>query len=92
MPQDFDEQKFHESLPAGLQSVIYIVANDMEDLANKCNALVGRVYENKETGEGYFISGIKQIVIVGDGRTSLYPFIHAVVLPEHENIPIVNPD
>ena len=89
MTQDFDEQKFHESLPTGLQSAIFIVADDMEDLAVKCNALTGRVYENKETGEGYFISGIKQIVTVGE---RLYPLLEAVVLPEYENIPIVNPD
>ena len=96
MTQDFDEQKFHESLPKGMRHAVFVVASDMEDLANKCNALVGRVYENKETSEGYFISGIMQIVtkdarefhITGeDEHPRPVAVIHAIVLPEYEEIP-----
>lgn len=95
MSEDFDEKAFNDSLPKGLRHAIFFSSKDMPDLALKCNALIGRVYSNKETGEGYYVSGIKQVLtatvqeFVLDGESDLpKPVIavHTLVLPEFEEI------
>lgn len=70
----------------------------MEDLASKCNALIGRVYEDSEIGEGFYICGINQVVTrdvteshIGT-ESGVVVVIHVVVFPEFEDIPIVNPN
>ena len=96
-------EEFNKSLPAELTYALFFTALTLEELAFKCNLIIGRVYEDKEIGEGYFISGIKQIVTrdmteihtMIDGENEHQRpvvVIHAIVLPEFENIPIVNPD
>ena len=96
MSEDFDAKAFNESLPKGFVHAIFFTAKDMEDLTLKCNALVGRIYSNKETGEGWFVSGIKQILksTVHEpfeaGATMQVVNIHALVLPEFEEIEVVD--
>ncbi len=96
-PIEFTPEEFNKSLPADLTHALFFTALTFKELALKCNLVIGRVYENKETGEGFFISGIKQIVtrdmtefhIVGDEE---HPkpvlVIHAIVLPEFEEIAV----
>jgi|GEM_PF-4758325 len=95
LPSEFDNESFNASLPKELRHAIFITARSMEDLAMQCNALVGRVYENEETFEGYFISGIKQVITAAVtefhmDEESQHPkpvqMIHAMVLPEFEEI------
>ena len=86
-----DEKAFQESLPKGLKYAIFFSAIDMEDLASKCNALIGRVYEDSEIGEGFYICGINQVItrevteshMSGDQPNPVV-VIHAVVFPEFE--------
>lgn len=100
---DFTPEEFHKSLPPSLAGALFITALTFEELAVKCNLIIGRVYEDEETGEGYFISGIKQIVTrdvteihtILDGESEHrrpVVVIHAIVLPEVEEIPTVSPD
>lgn len=101
MSEDFDEKAFNDSLPKGLRHAIFFSSKDMPDLALKCNALIGRVYSNKETGEGFYVSGIKQVLTATvqefllDGESDLpKPVIavHTLVLPEFEEIRKSLPD
>jgi len=92
---DFDTEAFNSSLPKDLKYAIFVSARSMEELAMQCNALVGRVYENEETREGYFISGIKHVVTAAvtefhmdekNNQPMPVQVIHAMVLPEFEEI------
>lgn len=85
---ELNSDEFNKSLPPELTHALFITARNLEELAFKCNFIVGRVYEDKETGEGYFISGIKQIVTRDIGRIDEY-LVHAIILPEFEKIPVV---
>ena len=88
-------QTFHESLPKEMTPTIYLRAVTFGELAAMCNALIGRIYSNEETGEGWFISGIKQIVTreemeflmdAEDAHPKPTTVSHALVLPEFEEI------
>jgi hypothetical protein len=88
-----DEKAFQESLPKELRHAIFFSAIDMEDLASKCNALIGRVYEDSEIGEGFYICGINQVITreVTESHMSFEEpvvVIHAIVLPEFEEIAV----
>ncbi len=96
-PIEFTPEEFNKSLPADLTHALFFTALTFKELALKCNLVIGRVYENKETGEGFFISGIKQIITrdmtefhtIIDGESEQQRpvvVIHAIVLPEFEEI------
>lgn len=90
---DLNEEEFHESLPKSISASIYFEVESIEELSVKVSALVGRLYENKSGDKGYFISDIRQVVVVPVTEFYIMPdpgstnapipntVYHAIVLP-----------
>lgn len=90
---ELNEDEFHASLPKSISATIYFEVESIEELSTKVNALVGRLYENESGDKGYFISDIRQVVvlpvtefyIMPDPGSTNAPIprkgYHAIVLP-----------
>ena len=94
---DLNEDEFHESLSEKVSPTFYLEVESIEELSAKANALVGRRYEHENEKEGYFISDIRQIVVLPvtefyvmpePGSTNLpipHMAYHAIVIPIYEH-------
>ncbi len=94
---DLNEDEFQESLSEKISPTIYLEVESIEELSAKANALVGRRYELEDEKEGYYISDIRQIVVLPvtefyvmpePGSTNLpipHTAYHAIVLPVWEH-------
>ncbi len=101
---DLNEDEFQDSLSEKISPTIYLEVESIEELSAKANALVGRRYELEDEKEGYYISDIRQIVVLPvtefyvmpePGSTNLpipHTLYQAIVIPIYEHYFAEKPD